>query len=362
MKILLAGGGSGGPVSPVLAVALEIKKLHPKTEFLFIGTKKGPEKQMVENLEIPFKAIYAAKFRRYFSFANLTIPFTLTIGFIQAFRIVREFKPDMIFSAGGYVAVPVAWAGKIFGAKIIIHQQDARIGLANKLIAPFADAITTAFEQTSKQFYSGSGLFNSSWHTAAWVGNPVRADIASSPIDAKKHFNLHEELPILLVLGGATGSAQINKLIEEILPELVTAHQVVHQTGKGKNNITFKHRNYHSFEIIPYHEYAAILKLAHLVIARAGLSTIAELSALHKPALIIPMPNTHQEENAKILLDSHSAVVLTGLEVTPENLARVIQSLKFNQKRVDMLSHNIGQVIPKDAATRIAKIIIKYND
>ncbi len=359
LKILLSGGGSGGPVSPVLAVALEIKKINAKAEFLFVGTKNGPEKQMVEDVNIPFKSIPAAKLRRYISFSNLFIPITLTRGFLQALRIVREFKPDVVFSAGGYVAVPVAWAAKLHGAKIVIHQQDARIGLANKLIAPFADQITTAFEQTSKEFYSGSGMFNKGWKTATWVGNPVRSDILSSNVDAKKYFNLHDELPILLVLGGATGSAQINSLIEQILPDLVMAHQVVHQTGKGKNTIQFKHRNYHPFEIIPYNEYAAILKLSHLVIARAGLSTIAELSALEKAAIIIPMPRTHQEENAKILLDSHSAVVLTGMEVTAPGLARVIQSLKFNQKRIDMLTSNIGKLLPMDATTRLAKIILK---
>ncbi len=358
-KILLSGGGTGGPVSPLLAVALEIKQLHHEIDFLFVGTKRGPEKQMVENLNIPFRAITAAKLRRYFSLANVFIPFKLAASFIQAYKIVKEFKPDVVFSAGGYVAVPVAWAAKFFGSRIIIHQQDAKIGLANKLIAPFADVVTTAFEQTSKEFYSGSGLLNSKWKTALWVGNPVRPDIVNTKVNIKEYFNLHDELPILLILGGATGSAQINKLIEQILPDLVMAHQVVHQTGEGKNLIQFQHRNYHAFELIPYEQYAAILRLAHLVIARAGLSTIAELSVLGKTAIIIPMPNTHQEENAKILLDSHSAVVLTGTEVTGENLSRVIQSLKFNQKRVEMLSNNIMKIIPKDAASKIAKIILK---
>ena len=359
MRILLAGGGTGGSVSPVLAVAMEIKKIHQKTEFLFVGTKKGPEMQIVENVDIAFKSIITAKLRRYISLMNLTIPFTLTMGFIQALGIVRKFKPDVVFSAGGYVAVPVAWAARIFGARIIIHQQDARIGLANKLIAPFADVITTALEQTSKEFYSGSGLFNLKWHTPTWVGNPVRADLFHPTADAKKYFDLHDNLPILLILGGATGSVQINQMVEQILPELVAAQQVVHQTGPGKNMISFKHRNYHPIELIPFNEYAAISKIAHLVIARAGLSTIAELSALEKPAIIIPMPHTHQEENAKILFDSHAAVILSEADATAENLAAIIRILKFDQKRIDMLKKNIGQLMPKNAAATIAKIIIK---
>jgi UDP-N-acetylglucosamine--N-acetylmuramyl-(pentapeptide) pyrophosphoryl-undecaprenol N-acetylglucosamine transferase len=362
MKILLAGGGSGGPVTPVLAVALEIKKNHPKTEFLFVGTKKGPERIMTQEAGIDFVSIRAAKLRRYLSLSNLFIPITASISFLQALRVVRRFKPDVVFSAGGYVAVPVSWAAKIYGAKIFIHQQDAQIGLANKLIAPVADQITTAFQDTSKEFYSGSGMFNSKWHAAEWVGNPIRSDLLKTSIDAKKYFNLHDDLPILLVLGGATGAAQINKLIEQILPDLSVAHQVVHQTGVGKNTITYTHRNYHPYELLPYDAYASILKLAHLVIARAGLSTIAELSATGKPAIIIPMPHTHQEENAKILEESHSAAVLSGAEVTAPNLARVINSLKFNQKRVEMLEKNISNLIPKDAAPRLAKLILKLHE
>jgi UDP-N-acetylglucosamine--N-acetylmuramyl-(pentapeptide) pyrophosphoryl-undecaprenol N-acetylglucosamine transferase len=277
---------------------------------------------------------------------------------IRAYSIIKKFKPDVFFSAGGFVAVPVAWMAKLSGVRIIIHQQDARVGLANKLIAPFASEITTAFELTSKEFYAGSGLNDTKWHAAVWVGNPVRTDLFTASEDIKKYFDLHDELPILLVLGGATGAKQINDLMEKILPDLVLAHQVVHQTGKGKNNIKFKHRNYHARELIPFDEYASILKVAHIVIARAGLSTIAELSALGKSAIIIPMPHTHQEENAKILADTHSAIVLTGKEVTPENLKQVINSLKFNQKRDEMMQKNIFELMPKDAAFKIAKIVL----
>src|SRR3989344_1557373 len=141
MKILLAGGGSGGPVSPVLAVALEIKKLKPQTEFLFVGTKKGPERAMVEPTGIRFVSIPAARLRRFWSIKNLFAPVVLSAGFLKALKIVREFKPDVVFTAGSFVGVPIAWAAKISGVKIVIHQQDARVGLANKLITPFARQI-----------------------------------------------------------------------------------------------------------------------------------------------------------------------------------------------------------------------------
>jgi UDP-N-acetylglucosamine--N-acetylmuramyl-(pentapeptide) pyrophosphoryl-undecaprenol N-acetylglucosamine transferase len=255
--------------------------------------------------------------------------------------------------------VPLCWAACLYKAKIVIHQQDAQIGLANKLIAPFASEITTAFEQTSKEFYTGSGLFQNTWHTAIWVGNPVREDLFETSVDPNKYFNLHGDLPILLILGGATGSDQINGLIQKIIAQLVTAHQVVHQTGFGKNNINFKHQNYHPYELADFKVYAAILKAAHLVVARAGLSTIAELSALAKPAIIIPMPGTHQEKNAKILESTHSAVVLKGRDATAENLERIIKALKFDIKRVEMLKTNISRLMPQDASIRIAKIITK---
>ena len=360
MKILLSGGGTGGPVQPVLAVGLEIKKISPAAQILFVGTRRGPEKNMTEKAGIEFKAIAAAKFRRYFSLKNIFSPFVLVVAFLQALNVVRKFRPDVMFSAGGYVAVPVAWAAKIYRARIVIHQQDAQVGLANKLMVPIADQITTAFEKTSKEFYAGSGL-NSSWDPASWVGNPVRPDLFTPKTDVNKYFNLHEELPILLVLGGASGALQINAMISNILPELVLAHQVIHQTGKGKNNIHFRHKNYHAFELIEFDAYAAILAKAHLVIARAGLSTIAELSALGKSAIIIPMPHTHQEENAKILEDTHSAVVLKGADANPENLSKVINSLKFNQKRTDMLMENISKLMPQDATAKLAKIIIRDN-
>ncbi len=361
MKIILAGGGSGGPVSPVLAVAGEIRKHKPHTEFLFIGTRSGPERAMVTAEKIKFVSIPAARLRRFWTIKNLMAPFVFIAGLVKSYLIVRKFQPDLIFSAGGFVAVPVSWMGRLLGAKVIIHQQDIRIGLANKLIAPLAAHITTAFEYTSKEFYSHSGL----WKTkivprADWVGNPVRAGLLNPQAHALNFFKLHDSLPILLVLGGATGAAQINELLEEILPQLVQSFQVIHQTGTGKRKGNFSHPNYHPHELIPFPEYAAILKAAHIVITRAGLSTIAELSALGKAAIVIPMPRTHQEDNAKILVISSAAIVLMGQNLNSPVLLQAINDLKFKPQLGELISKNMQELMPHDAATAIAKIIFNY--
>src|SRR3989344_1732676 len=330
MKILLAGGGSGGPVTPVLAVAQEIKKFKPRSEFLFIGTKGGMEQKLVSDFGIPFRAMPAAKFRRYFSLKNLFVPLVFIASLISAWRLVNSF------------------------------QQDVRISLTNKLIAPIADIITTAFEYSAKNFYVGSGLFaKNPKNRAEWVGNPFRSEFAKNAAPDRKVLNLHDKLPLLLILGGATGAVQINDVIRACLPELLKSHQVVHQTGTGKS-IDFIHPDYHQYELItPFDKYATALRLADIVIARGGLSTITELSALGKIALIVPMFGTHQEENATILRHNVSAVVLDEREFNPVDLPNIVNSLKFNPQRQKLLSENISRLMPKDAAARLAKLIIK---
>jgi UDP-N-acetylglucosamine--N-acetylmuramyl-(pentapeptide) pyrophosphoryl-undecaprenol N-acetylglucosamine transferase len=361
MRIILTGGGSGGPVTPLLAVAQEIRKLKPKAEFLFVGTRSGPAQLLVGDFGISFKAIPAAKWRRYLSLRNFFDIFVFIYSLIAAFNILRKFKPDVIFSAGGFVAVPISWVGRLLGARIVIHQQDAQIGLANKLILPFAHKITTALEYTSKQVYSGSGLFNRKWRPGAdWVGNPVRQELLAQITADKKQFGLHDKLPILLILGGAAGAVQINDVVELCLPELLKSHQVIHQTGQGKR-VDFEHPDYHQYDFLPFEQYVPALKLADLVIARAGLSTITELATLGKIAIIVPMPGSHQEENAQILKNLSAAIVLDKNEFNQIDLPRIVTSIKFNIGRQKLLADNIRGLFPKDAAAKIAKIIVKVD-
>jgi UDP-N-acetylglucosamine--N-acetylmuramyl-(pentapeptide) pyrophosphoryl-undecaprenol N-acetylglucosamine transferase len=357
MKIILAGGGTGGPAIPLLAVAEELKKLQPDTEFLFVGTRLGPEQKLVDEAGIKFIAISAGKLRRYFSIHNLFDFFRILSGYRQAKKIILEFKPDLIFSVGSFVSVPVAYAARKLKVKILIHQQDARVGLANKMVAPFADYITTAFEQTAKEFYTGSGFERQQTIRTEWVGNPVRSEFLDPKVRNKEFFHLSADLPVLLIFGGATGAAHINEVALRALPELVKAHQVIHITGHGKK-IEFEDPSYHQYEFLT-NEMSDAMKLADIVVCRAGLSTIAELSALGKVSIIVPMPDTHQDDNAEILKNANAAVVLDKYEFTPSLLVRVIVSLKFNVKRCELLSTNIQKIMPHDSAMQIAKIILE---
>jgi UDP-N-acetylglucosamine--N-acetylmuramyl-(pentapeptide) pyrophosphoryl-undecaprenol N-acetylglucosamine transferase len=358
MKVLLAGGGTGGPVIPLIAVAEEIRKDNPAAEFLFVGTKNGPEREMVASRGFAFESVPSAKLRRYFSLRNFFDVFVFAGALAKSFSLLKRTRPDVIFSAGGFVAVPICWAARLLKIKIVIHQQDARPGLANKLVSPFADVITAAFEETTKRFYTNAGIHaNEKVRQIEWVGNPVRRDFFDQSLPYKDFFRLHDKLPILFIMGGATGAKQINDVTEGALPELVKAHQVVHVTGKGKNSITFEHPDYRSYEFLGK-ELPTIMKMADIVVSRAGLSTIAELSALGKISVIVPMPGSHQEENADILKRRAAAVVLNSEEFTSENLVRVINSLKFNVARQNLLKRNISELMPKDSSEKLAKIIL----
>jgi UDP-N-acetylglucosamine--N-acetylmuramyl-(pentapeptide) pyrophosphoryl-undecaprenol N-acetylglucosamine transferase len=360
-RILLAGGGSGGPVAPLLAVASELRKLNPAIEFLFVGTSTGPEKSMIEGAGFKFTSIPAAKFRRYFSLANFTDIFVFIGSLFAARRVIRKFQPALVFGAGGYVAVPVSWMAWLARIKVAMHQQDAQIGLANRLIAPVAHLITAAFERTTKDFSSGSGLLKAPIKPAAeWTGNPIRAEFFTpASVDARKKFGLTDALPVLLVVGGATGATQINEVVAECLPELVKSHQVIHVTGRGKNIINFTNQNYHPYEFLSA-DMPDAMKTADIVLTRAGLSTIAELSALGKISIVVPMPGTHQEYNAAVLKERAAAVVLNSEEFNPTDLPRIINSVKFNPTRQQLIVKNISAIMPHDAASRIAKILLNY--
>lgn len=359
MKILFAGGGSGGSVSPLIALAIEFRSQHPKSEFLLVGTYQGPEKLMAREASIKFTAIHAGKLRRFFSFKNLVSPFQTMLGFYQSLRIIQNFKPNCIVGAGSFVQVPVIFAGWILKIPIIIHQQDLKPSLANKICEIFATKITVTFEESLSSFASSFGFFykKKDQDKVVLTGNPFRTDFEKiTKENGIQSFNLKSNLPVLLVLGGGTGSEFINNLVVNSLPALTKSVQILHSTGR-KKSLEVSFENYHQFEFI--HNMGQAYASADIVVSRAGLSTITELSNLKKLSIIIPMPMSHQEFNGLLLIKNQAALVLRQKNITSESFVNLVRKLLFEYQASKFLTNNISKLMPHNSSSKIVEIITK---
>jgi UDP-N-acetylglucosamine--N-acetylmuramyl-(pentapeptide) pyrophosphoryl-undecaprenol N-acetylglucosamine transferase len=347
-KILLSGGGTMGPVSPLLAVYQEIKKTHPETEFLFIGTHSGPEKTAVEGYKIPFVEISSGKWRRYFDWRNFSDPFRIIAGFFQSLKIIKEFQPNALMVAGGFVGVPVVIACWLKRIPILVHHQDIEVGLANKLMEPFAKKVSVSFDVSLKDFRSGKAVL---------TGNPLRQEFYYC--DRQKSlefFKLKDEMPTVLITGGGTGSQKINSIVAEALPKLTKFCQVIHTTGAGKT-FNFDSENYRQYEFLS-HEMPEALCVADLVVARAGLSTLTELSICAKPAIVIPLYKTQQEHNAQYYQKHNAIVMVSEPSFKSEMLVSLIRDLLADKDKLTNLSNNISRIMPDRGAKQVGDLLL----
>lgn len=344
-KIFLTGGGTGGSVTPLLALAEELGS--GEYDFLWLGTKSGPEREMVGRAGIEFKSIQAGKWRRYWSLKNFIDPFLVLVGLIRSLFIILSWRPDLIISAGSFVSVPVAFAGRLCRVPIIIHQQDARPGLANKLAAPLAKVVTVTFKKSLADYGP----------KAVWTGNPIRRSLKIRN-QKSEILNSSDELPTVLIMGGGTGARAINELVAESLPELTKFCDIIHVTGKNKTgNRKLETGNYKFFEFLNVDELAQAYVQADLVVSRAGMGVLTELSYLGKPTIIIPIPKSHQEDNAAIFAQAEAAVVFKQKELTPELFVKTIFDLFANKSELARLSANISQVIKRDAGQEMVGVV-----
>ncbi|MDO8259966.1 MAG: undecaprenyldiphospho-muramoylpentapeptide beta-N-acetylglucosaminyltransferase [Candidatus Magasanikbacteria bacterium] len=351
-KIFLTGGGTGGSVVPLLALRDYISASEnnfPTTNFVWIGTKGGVEEKMVADEMIPYIAIKSGKLRRYFSWQNFTDFFVILSAFFQSIEIIRQQKPDLIISAGSFVSVPLIWAGWFLGVPTLIHQQDVRPGLANKLMAPFAKIITVTFESSLSDY----------GNKAIWTGNPVRNQLASlnpNKDQAKKYFNINSDKPVIFVVGGGTGAIALNELVIKSLDILLPICEIIHVYGKDKGN-EIKKDSYHAYEFLDTAGMSNAYTVSDLVVSRCGLGILTELSNLNKASILIPMPDSHQEDNANIFAKNKSAIVLNQKDLNAEKFSQSIINLLHNPELKKNLENKIGSVIKKNASKEIVKNI-----
>jgi UDP-N-acetylglucosamine--N-acetylmuramyl-(pentapeptide) pyrophosphoryl-undecaprenol N-acetylglucosamine transferase len=357
-KIALVGGGTAGPVVPLLAVVEVLRLRNEQVGFVFVGTSSGPEKAMAEKAGIEFFDIPAGKLRRYFSLSNFLSPVLVLLGFLKSLWLVYKLKPDVAVGASGFVQVPFLWACFLMRVPVVIHQQDVLPSLANTLCAVIATRITTAFESSVRDFSQGLGIYKEkSFSKVVWTGNPVRQSILGVGSEAaRKNLGIDLKMPTLLVFGGGTGALGVNELVYDSLDELTKFCQVVHVTGAGRGNGLVKHKNYYQFDFIS--DMASAYASSDVVVSRAGIGTISELAFLGKVAIIIPMPNSHQEDNAALLWGKKAAMILDEKETEKKEFVHTVRKLFIDQNQRALLSKNIKSLMPEKASDKVAEIIL----
>jgi UDP-N-acetylglucosamine--N-acetylmuramyl-(pentapeptide) pyrophosphoryl-undecaprenol N-acetylglucosamine transferase len=298
-----------------------------------------------------YRSMISGKWRRYFSLNNFLDLFKIFAAGVQSFKILADLRPDLVVSAGSFVSVPLAWAASLRGIPVLIHQQDVRPGLANKLMAPIARAVTVTFEKSLHDY----GV------RAVWTGNPVRIVAQQDQAglaEVRNKYNLNSALPLVVVTGGGTGSVALNELVAKSVPGLCAVCQIVHLTGTGKaSGVAVSTKNYQVQEFIASRNFLNLLAAADLVISRCGLSVLTELSALRKPAILIPLPDSHQVDNAAVFAQAQAAIVLEQKDLSPDILIREVQRVLADAALRSSLANNISKIIKRGAAEAIAGII-----
>ena len=320
-RIVLTGGGTAGHVTPNIALIPRLRELG--YDIQYIGSYDGIEKKLIEEMDIPYHGISSGKLRRYFDLKNFSDPFRVIKGYAEARSILKKLKPDIVFSKGGFVAVPVVLAAKHCHIPVIIHESDMTPGLANKLAIPSATKVCCNFPETLQYLPQDRAVL---------TGSPIRAELhEGSRLAALEFCRFTADKPVLMVIGGSLGSANVNNAIRGILPELLKTFQVVHLCGKDKLDPSLENtEGYVQFEYIKK-ELADLFALADVVVSRAGANAICELLELRKPALLIPLGSNasrgDQILNAESFQRQGFCEVLLEETLKPELLLETISKL-----------------------------------
>ncbi|MGI6069560.1 MAG: undecaprenyldiphospho-muramoylpentapeptide beta-N-acetylglucosaminyltransferase [Blautia sp.] len=341
--IVLTGGGTAGHVTPNIALIPRLRKLG--YQISYIGSYDGIEKKLIEEMEIPYYGISSGKLRRYFDLKNFSDPFKVIKGYGQSKSLLKDLKPDVIFSKGGFVTVPVVIASKSLKIPAIIHESDMTPGLANRLCIPYATKICCNFPETMEHLPADKAVL---------TGTPIRQELmAGDRESALKFCGFQDNKPVILIIGGSLGAASINVNIRKILPELLKEFQVIHLCGKDKLDESLTNvPGYVQYEYIKK-ELADLFALADIVVSRAGANAICEISSLHKPNLLIPLSakasRGDQILNARSFERQGYSMVLEEEEITEKTLLNSIKELYANRqsyidamigsKHIDSIDH-----------------------
>ncbi|MCR5304809.1 MAG: undecaprenyldiphospho-muramoylpentapeptide beta-N-acetylglucosaminyltransferase [Lachnospiraceae bacterium] len=326
-KIILTGGGTAGHVTPNIALLPYLKE--EGFEPYYIGSLNGIEKRLIEEQGIPYYGVSTGKFRRYFDPRNFSDPFRVFHGMQQARKIIKQIKPDVLFSKGGFVSVPVVRAAASLKVPCVIHESDMTPGLANKLCIPVAQKVCCNFPETLSVMPAGKAVL---------TGTPIRSELFNG--SRKRGLELcgfDGQKPIFMVIGGSQGSASVNEAVRGILPQILPGYDVAHIAGEGKmDNLLLTKPGYKQFEYLT-DELPHLFAAADIVISRAGANAICELLALRKPNILIPLPTTQsrgdQLLNAASFEKAGYSIVIDEDDLTQKYFLEKIAELWRDRKK-----------------------------
>ncbi|MDR4886589.1 undecaprenyldiphospho-muramoylpentapeptide beta-N-acetylglucosaminyltransferase [Fredinandcohnia sp. QZ13] len=358
MKIVVSGGGTGGHIYPALALIKEIKKLNPSAEFLYIGTEKGLESGIVVREGIPFKTIHITGFKRKLSFDNIKTVARFLKGVSDSKKIIKDFKPDVVIGTGGYVCGPVVYAASKLHIATIIHEQNSIPGLTNKFLSRYVDKVAICFEEAGDFFPKEKVVL---------TGNPRASEVIGKDGQAgRESVGLNGSKKSVLLVGGSRGARPLNDAFLHALSDVKEKdYQFLYVTGEVHYENVINQveavGNPDNVIIKPFiHNMPEVLAGVDLVVARAGATTLAELTALGLPSILVPSPyvtNNHQEKNARSLSDKGAAILRLEKDLTGPQLIKDIDSILLNQIKLEEMKKASSQIGIPDAARRLYNVM-----
>ena len=358
MRVVLTGGGTGGHIYPALAVAREISRQMPQAAFLYIGSKKGLEAKLVPREGIPFQSVEISGLKRKLTLENVKTLWNFWRAVQNSKQMLREFKPDVVIGTGGYVCGPVVYAAAKLGIPTMIHEQNVVPGLTNKFLARSVSRVAVCFEESLSLFPAFKTVL---------TGNPRATEVKHGNKQAGRDFlGIDADKRIVLIIGGSRGARAINEAVLSVIPQLGALEHthVVYVTGEVHyqviaDELRKKTPLPENITVLPFvHNMPDLLAATHVLVGRAGASTLAEITALGVPAILIPSPyvtNNHQEKNARGLERAHAARVIVERDLTGERLLSVLSELLHDPNEWEEMRKGSLSLGMPDAAAEIVR-------
>lgn len=353
MRIIVSAGGTGGHIYPAIAIINKVKEEEPNSEILYIGTSDRMEKDLIPELGIKYEEITVSGLKRKITLKNIKVLYQFFNARNKCKKIIKEFDPDVVIGAGGYVTGPVIWAAKKLGKKTFIHEQNSVVGLSNRYLTKYADKIGVSFPSTIELFPKEKVVL---------TGNPCSEKALKMKKANKEDYGLTKNKKLVLIVMGSLGSRTVNDKIVSFLDDFKGKnYEVMFVTGNSYYEKVKGLKVPSNVKIVPFiYEMPSLMKTTDLMITRAGASTMSEILVLNVPSIFIPSPyvtNNHQYKNAMDLVNQNAALILEEKDLTKENLITLIDKTLTNKEEYNKIKSNLKELGIKDSAERIYEVL-----